>query len=215
MIQAVLVAPDSHPETVDDPYSPLFRFTVDQFQQMIEQGIVKDGAPVELLDGVIFNKNRADAGENPIVHGSQHARCLRKLIPVLTRLAEQLGLELLCQLPIQLSATSSPEPDFALVKPLSSDAASGHPQPDEVPLTTEVASSSLNYDRENKQRVFAAAGIPQYWIINLIAKQLEVFQVLDIQQGRYQQPKVLTITDRVEVIGRDGKSIALPVADLF
>jgi hypothetical protein len=73
MNQAVLELLVAQPETVDDPYSPLFRFTVDQFQQLIDRGVVQDGAAVELLDGVIFNKNRADSGENPMVHGSQHA----------------------------------------------------------------------------------------------------------------------------------------------
>jgi Uma2 family endonuclease len=124
-------------------------------------------------------------------------------------------LELLCQLPIQLNSTSAPEPDFALVKPLSSDAVTGHPQADEVLLTIEVASSSLNDDRNCKQLVFARAGIPEYWIVNRIAKQLEVFQVPDIQQGRYQQPNVLTVTDTIKITGLSGKSVSLPVADLL
>lgn len=158
MIQAVLAAPNSHPETVDDPFSPSFRITIDQLQQLIEHGIIQDGAAVELLDGVIFNKNRADFGEDPMVHGFQHARCLRKLIPVLTRLAEQMGLELLCQLPIQLSITSAPEPDFALVKPLASDTAMGHRRADEVLLVIEVASSSLNYDRKKQATRFCEGG---------------------------------------------------------
>lgn len=75
-------------------------------------------------------------------------------------------------LPIQVGEYSEPEPDFALVRPGSQSAARRHEMvPD---LVIEVSWSSLAYDRLRKTSLYAKAGIPEYWIVNLVDRCLEV-----------------------------------------
>lgn len=209
-----IISPVETRSTIGDPYSLLFHFTLEQYQRLIEIGILDEGAPCELLDGMIIHKNRADQGENEMTHGPGHANCVAKLNLLLVRIADQLGLTVRCQLPLQLSPQDAPEPDFALIKPLPADAFHRHPLADEVALVIEVASSSLKLDRNEKQSVYAKAGIPEYWIINLVAKQLEVFRNPDIQRGRYQPPRNLIAGEQIEIKGIAGKTMTLQVADL-
>jgi Uma2 family endonuclease len=198
----------------EDPYSLLFRFTVEQYQQLLEVGILEEGSSWELLDGMISHKNRADAGKNEMTHGPEHASRVAQLIRLLDRAAERVGLELRCQLPLQLSLRDAPEPDFALIMPLSGEALNRHPQGHEVSLVIEVASSSLKFDRTQKQAVYAKAGIPEYWIVNLLTKQLEVFQVPDTIAGEYQQIRSLSAGEQIELTGITEHPVTLQVADL-
>lgn len=197
MSQVLLEAIPKQEPLPGDVFSSLFRFHVDQYQQLIDLGMLKEGAPWELLDGMILHKNRADAGEDEITHGPEHANHVARLTGLLVRIAEQLGLSVRCQLPLQLSPKDAPEPDFSLVRPLTPQAVRRHPHGDEVALVIEVASSSLKFNRSQKQKVYATAGIPEYWIINLVAKKLEDFQKPDVQIGSYQTAQVLDAADQI------------------
>lgn len=75
---------------------------------------------------------------------------------------------------------SEPEPDFMIVRGPRSRYLKRHPKPEEVGMTLEVSDSSLSRDREKKGRIFARAGIENYWIINLIENVIE----------RYSQPGI-------------------------
>jgi Uma2 family endonuclease len=76
------------------------------------------------------------------------------------------------QLPLALGPDSEPEPDVSVVRGTPRDAPSGHPTT--AALVVEVADSSLRLDRGPKARVYARAGIADYWIVNLIDRVLEV-----------------------------------------
>lgn len=214
MNHAVLEVESAQPIAAEDPYSSLFHFTVAQYEQLIEQGFLEEGAPCELLDGIIFHKNRADMGANDMTHGPGHANRVEQLTLLLSGVARQLGVRMRCQLPLQLSHNDAPEPDFALVIQTSSEVMNRHPQGDEVVLVIEVASSSLKQDRNRKLAIYARAGIPEYWIINLTTKQLEIFRTPDSQQGSYQESRVLLSGDQTQLTGGAGQSISLQVADL-
>jgi Uma2 family endonuclease len=69
---------------------------------------------------------------------------------------------------------SEPEPD--LVWALRRDYSKLHPEPHEVLLLVEVADSSLEVDRGDKLGLYAEAGIADYWIVNLIDEQIEVYR---------------------------------------
>jgi len=214
MNQAVLSSPVVPQVVGEDPYASQFRFTVEQYEQLIDQGIVEEGAPYELLDGIIFRKNRADVGENEMTHGPKHAHRIEQLNLILGGIAKQLGLRMRCQLPLQLGLNDAPEPDFALIKPLTAMAVDRHPQGDEVALVIEIASSSLNRDRNQKLTIYAQAGIPEYWIIDLTTKSLEVYQAPDAELGRYQQTRTLKPGEQVDLSGTSGQTISLAVTDL-
>lgn len=209
MNQALLDEVKQHPETT------LMRFTVEQYQRLIDDGVVSDGSPCELLDGYIFYKNRADLGEDEMNHSPRHSHRLAKLTPILGRAAEGLGLELYCQLPVQVNPYSAPEPDFSLVTPLPEEAADRHPLPQEVVLVVEVALSSLNRDRVGKMPIYARAGIIEYWIVNLADQQLEVFRNPDATSGVYGSHQVLKSSERILLTGPQGRTVELSVADIL
>ena len=84
------------------------------------------------------------------------------------------GWQLRTQLAVTLS-DSQPEPDFAVVRGTPRSFLTRHPQASDVGLVIEVANSSLLRDQQDKARIYADAGIPNYWIINLSEQRIEVF----------------------------------------
>ena len=78
------------------------------------------------------------------------------------------------QAPITLS-DGEPEPDLALVRGDRRDYLQHHPGPGDVVLVVEVADTSLARDRGIKKQTYAHAGIPAYWIVNLLERQIEVY----------------------------------------
>ena len=80
------------------------------------------------------------------------------------------------QNPVVLGKYSEPEPDIAIVKRKENYYADAHPAPEEIFLIIEVADSSLEKDRQAKLPLYADALIPEYWIINLDQRELEVYQ---------------------------------------
>jgi len=91
--------------------------------------------------------------------------------------------------PIALDPYSEPEPDVAIVRGDIRDYQAEHPSPAKVLLVIEVSDSTLRYDRTRKEAAYAAAGIPEYWVVNLIDRQLEVF--LHPSNAGYQDRTIL------------------------
>ncbi len=202
-------------EVINHPDSSLLRFTVEQYQRLLDDGVLADGGPYELLDGYIFHKNRADLGVSEMIHSPRHSHRLAKLNLILQNAATYLGLDLYCQLPLQLAPFSVPEPDFCLAVPLSPEAMERHLEPGDVVLTVEVALSSLKRDREGKLPLYAKAGVSEYWIVNLADLQLEIYRQPDRSNGVYHSKQVLRTMDRVTITGPNGKTVELPVGELL
>jgi Uma2 family endonuclease len=140
------------------------RVTVDEYHQMIADGIFEDGEPIELIEGYLVLK---------MSHNSPHANSVAQLTKLLFRHAP-VGWEVRPQLPISL-ADSEPEPDAVLARGGAKTYADHHPSPAEVGLVVEVADSSRYADRTEKLRMYARAGIAVYWIVNVSDKQVEVY----------------------------------------
>jgi Uma2 family endonuclease len=83
------------------------------------------------------------------------------------------GWKVFVQRPITL-ADSEPEPDVSIVRGTGADYKDHHPRPSEIGLLIEIADSSLTLDRITKGRLYSAEGIPEYWIVNLIQRHIEV-----------------------------------------
>jgi Uma2 family endonuclease len=77
--------------------------------------------------------------------------------------------------PIRIPDFDEPEPDLALVRGSIDAYRTHHPGPRDVELIVEVAESSLKRDRTRKLAIYARAGIPSYWIVNLVSDQVEVY----------------------------------------
>jgi len=168
----IAIAPTPTPTSVTPPPRAIpvvaapptsYRFSVKQYQQMIEVGVLTDDDKIELLEGYLVTKMpRNPPHENAI---QRFNRTLSRLTPDEWRLR--------CQSSI-VCTDSQPEPDFAIVKGDDQTFALRHPAPVEVGLAIEVSDSSLTRDRIDKTRIYARAGIVEYWIVNLVDRQIEV-----------------------------------------
>lgn len=138
-------------------------FNVDEFHRMGETGVLSDNDRVELIEGEIVTMT-------PI--GIRHAACVLRLTTVLSRLP---GAPLVAvQNPVRLDRHSELQPDIALLKPRADFYAHAHPGPTDVLLIIEVADTTARYDREIKLPVYARAGIPELWIVDLVNDYIEV-----------------------------------------
>jgi hypothetical protein len=143
---------------------PVYRFSVEQWHEMIEQGTLKADDPVELIEGVPVFK----MAKNP-----PHAVTTGLLGDTLLRLLGS-GWHIRSQEPVTLT-DGEPEPDLVIARGRRVDYAARHPGPSEVGLLVEVADSTLDRDRGPKLRSYARAGVACYWILNLIGRQIEVY----------------------------------------
>ena len=142
----------------------LTRFTVDEYHQMIQAGIIGEDDNVELLEGWIVPK----MGRNP-PHDTMISIVEAVLPPLLPK-------GLFCRGQSAITTTSSePEPDIAVIRGTQRNSWGRHPGPADMAQVIEVADSSLSRDRTIKGPIYAAAAVPVYWIINLVDSQIEVY----------------------------------------
>jgi Uma2 family endonuclease len=142
---------------------PVRRFTVDEYHRMSEAGVLGEDDRVELLEGWVVPK----VPQSPL-----HAAAIGL---VQERLGQALpaGFHIRVQSPLT-TADSEPEPDLAVVSGGSARYRDHHPGPGEVLLVVEIADSSLERDRRIKAELYARAGFPVYWLLNLVNSTLEL-----------------------------------------
>jgi Uma2 family endonuclease len=150
-------------------------FTIHDYARMREAGILAEDDRVELLDGEILLMS-------PI--GPLHIALVNRLNKLLIH---QVGDDAIVsvQSAIQLDDYSEPQPDVALLSPRDDFYAQTLARPDDILLVIEVADSSLAYDRDQKLPRYAAAQIPEVWIIDVNQRLIE--QYTHPSQGQYTQ----------------------------
>jgi Uma2 family endonuclease len=133
------------------------RFTADEYHRMVSAGILREGDPVELMDGQVV-----------VMHsiGPRHNACVAGANRELVRAAGDQAI-VLPQGSVRLDMFYEPEPDLVLLRPRQDLYASRHAGPSDILLVIEIADTSLEYDRDVKAPVYAAAGIPEYWLADL------------------------------------------------
>lgn len=141
--------------------NPHHRFTLDEYERMVEAGILTEDDHVELIHGEII-------AMSPI--GPRHVDSVAILSRLLT-FAVSDDVLVLVQSPIRLPDTTEPEPDIALVR----FARYRHtlPEPDDVFVLIEVSDSTRDYDRNTKLPLYAAAGIPEAWLVDIATDRVE------------------------------------------
>ena len=147
-------------QALDQP--TIAQWSVDDYHQMIEAGILCD-RQVELLDGDIVEMVPTDPLHDFL--GDEVADYLRDLLGTRARVRECKGVTL---------PTSEPQPDIAIVERISYR--EHHPQPENIYLLIEIAKSQPPRDTETKRKIYAQAGIKEYWVINLKRGELRVFR---------------------------------------
>lgn len=142
---------------------------------MADMGILHPDERVELIEGQIITM----AAKNP-PHSAITKRTADMLRDRLTGKAD-----IRVQEPILISDRSEPEPDIAVVKIDPRDYIDKHPVPDDVFLLIEVADHTLSYDCNKKAALYARAGIPEYWVIDITNEKVIVFS--ELESKAYQQ----------------------------
>lgn len=141
-------------------------FTVADYHRLAEVGILHEDDRVELLDGQVVVMS-------PI--GPRHAGCVDRLNRLLVRAVGDLAV-VRVQNPVVLGRSAEPEPDLALLRPPIERYATAHPRPHDVTLVIEVADTSLEYDRGIKLPLYAAAGIPEAWLVDLEGERILLYR---------------------------------------
>lgn len=142
------------------------RFSVEEYHQMVRAGILKEDDRVELVEGEIIEMT-------PI--GPRHSFCVARLTDHFAVPLHGLAV-VWVQSPIRLSLYSEPQPDVAVVRPPLTRYADAHPGPDDLLLVIEVADTTVDDDRQRKLPLYARAGIPETWLVNLPSEAIEVYR---------------------------------------
>ncbi|MBI1923147.1 Uma2 family endonuclease [Candidatus Poribacteria bacterium] len=145
---------------------PLRRFTVSEYHRMVEAGILYEGERVELIDGVIIK----------MAQKSKHRIAKRKFAEQFYQIVLERKALLYVQAPITIADDTEPEPDLALVEYREDEYPEGHPTPGDVLLLIEVSDTTLGIDKSIKLPRYAASGIPEVWIVNLVDNRIEVYR---------------------------------------
>jgi Uma2 family endonuclease len=177
--------------------APRRLFTVDEFYQMAEAGILREDDRVELLNGEVVQMT-------PI--GSRHAACVKRLQRIFHDRIEP-SVIVSVQDPIRLDAHSEPQPDLALLRFRSDFYAVAHPGPADVLLIVEVAESSADLDREVKVPLYARAGILEVWIVDLAARAVDVYEGPSAEG--YARHRRLQADDRLVAVGCPAFDVAV------
>ena len=189
-------------ETDTERLSPVRqrRFTLAEYHKMIEAGILGEDEHLELLEGEIVQMSPQD---------KPHTRALVMLNRWFTR---SLGDEYVVRPQVPLTLTDSePEPDLAVVTAEEDAEAERHPRT--ALLVIEVADSSARRDLETKARIYAKHGIPEYWIVLVTQRAVEVRRDPDTVAGVYRTVNNQPADSEVSPAAFAGP--AIPVASLF
>ncbi|MBD2410023.1 hypothetical protein FACHB389_07700 [Nostoc calcicola FACHB-389] len=149
-----------------EPTLKLRLWTVEEYHRMAEAGIFGADERVELLEGKIIWM---------IAKGTAHRSAVTRSNYLLKNKLENRAWVSIHD-PVKLNERSEPEPDIAVVKVDPLDYADHHPTPTEVYLIIEVADSSLKLDCETKAKAYSQAGIRDYWVLDVVSRQLRVFR---------------------------------------
>jgi len=182
------------------------RFTRAEYERLIDLGVFQPGEDIELIGGELMVAEP---------QGAPHYTAIRKTAKALEA-AFGPGWEVRTEGPIGLDDESEPEPDVAVVPGAPDDYARAHPS--RPALTVEVAESSLALDRQRKGSLYARAGLPDYWVLNLVDRVLEVYREPAPDSAapfgwRYGRSEVFEASARVTPLAAPGSSI--PVSQLL
>ena len=182
------------------------RWTRKEYRQLGELGVLPENEAVELIAGQLVVAEPK---------GTPHTTAVRLTAEALRR-AFGAGWLVSTQDPIALDDDSEPEPDVAVVPGGPRDYLVDHPA--WPVLVVEVADSSLLFDRHHKGSLYARAGFPDYWIVNLVDARLEVYRRPGGDPGaefgwRYLDADVVATGGGVAPLAR--RDVTIAVADLL
>jgi Uma2 family endonuclease len=180
----------------------LYRITVDEYERMADAGVLTDRR-VELINGWLVRKMTTKPPHVVAVDAAGEA--IASLLPKGWWLREEK--------PVRIPDFDEPEPDLSVVRGSRQHYRTRHPGPGDIEFLVEVSDTSLSWDRREKLSAYARAGVPIYWILNLVDRQLEIYS--DPTATGYQDCQILGLADHGRVV-IDGVEVGvIAVADLL
>ena len=177
------------------------RFTVDEYYRMTEAGILPEDTSTELIEGEIL-----DVGERIPLHSG----VMDHMNMILLRRTGDNALASVKH-PVRFDRYTEPIADYSILRGRADFYSRAHPGPTDVLLMIEVAGASLAYDRDVKAPLYAGAGIPEYWLVDLTGRRIIVHRrALD---GRYSEVTTLGRGDAVALQTVPG--LTLSVDEIF
>jgi len=167
----------------------IYRLTVDQYEAMVAAGIFSKRDRLHLIDGILVTKMTK---KPPHVIACELTRdSLLRILPT--------GWRVTTEAPIRIPDYNEPEPDITVVRGNARDAEyrRRHPEPGDVALIVEVADTSLQADFK-AANTYAGAGVPVYWVINLLDQQVTVFS--DPGPAGYRSAEHLMVGHAIPVV---------------
>ena len=162
------------------------RWNRQEYENLVAAGVFAPDTHVQLIDGEIVEMTPQSRA---------HAVATRAVEEGL-RFAFPAGYDIQVQMPLALGQAAEPEPDVAVVPGSFRDYQEAHP--DHAVLIVDVADTSLEFDRTRKMELYARSRIPEYWIVNLVDRRLEVFR--NPQVSNYDIQLLLNAEDSVSPI---------------
>jgi Uma2 family endonuclease len=188
-----------HPAPTD-PVAPA-RWTTKRYLRLVDEGVLGPDDKVELLEGVIVAMAPSNA---------PHASGVTRLTHALVRAVGDRAV-VRVQLGFVAGIYSMPEPDAAVLPGTLSDYDDEHPR--NALLVAEVSDTALKQDRLTKGAIYAACGVPEYWILNLRDDCVEVRRRPEPEDRRYSSLAIAHRGQHIEPLELPGVSIA--VSDLL
>jgi Uma2 family endonuclease len=180
---------------------PVRPLSADDYQRMADVGIIDEDEHVELLEGVLVAMTPQSPAHAGII--TELTRWFARALPDAYRVR--------VQSPVRASDLSVPEPDLAIVSVEESRKPESHPR--SALLIIEVAHSTLRMDRGVKVAIYAAMGVPEYWIVNTADEVVEVYRDVSQQTARYQSVSTFKKGQMLKPSAVAGPEI--PISDLF
>jgi Uma2 family endonuclease len=183
---------------------PLHRITVDEYERIIASGSLEDPSRVELIDGYMVDK----MGKN-----AEHSYATKESLKALNNRLPA-GWTWRQEQPVRIPDFDEPEPDVAIIRGSDADYRHRIPTADDVALLVEVSETTLSQDRGKKRTAYARAGIPVYWIVNLVDRQVEVY-TRPAKAGRYRSRKDYKPGQQIPVVIAGQQLPPIPVDDIL
>lgn len=194
----------------------LVLFQVDQFQRMLTNGVLPQGAAVELIDGMLIPRDRIEPNAE-----ARNAAMKARRAKVVANLQEHLGkvlsgsdFQVRTQVSVALGPLQMLTPDVSVFRTVAPPPEKGPPRAD-LALVVEVADTTLAFDRGVKGRVYALAGIPHFWIVNLVDNTVESYSGPDTAQQKFAKGEIVNLEGTLTLITGQGEPAVIPVRELL
>jgi Uma2 family endonuclease len=178
-------------------------FTRDEYYQMLDCGFF-EGQRVELIEGEVIEM---PPQKNP------HALAVTRINYLLLTAFHAERFTVRVQMPMHLVDDTEPEPDLAVVEG-SAWEQTAHPRT--AVLVVEVSETTLRHDRVRKPSIYAKAGVTEYWIVNLLSRQLEVYRRPQMGgDAKWQYAESRVVAENESISPQVAPTAALPVAKML